>query len=352
MRHLMLTLCCCAAFAACGSDKKTAATTEGTASDGSGATPLSALALNASKMAQQATASSQSQADQSETASSGSDDNSGTADSANGTPSLAKGRGGELGIRPQPGVDFNQVVAIDFNVSLDFNAYVGPNQATANGNVNVAIRHGSNGNSNITLQGTIEETDSKGHHLRQSTEPNITVAKEGSRKGGKVVRELRGIIRRTLTADTAAASFDLLIDHTDTIVTDLYANSSLTNRTISGSASVTDADSGDSAVLTFTNLTRSSPKVCLCPTGGSISAAYTHAGTTKTIDHTFSTTCGEVTVEEHLTAAASAKATDTAAATTTTAAQGLTTSSDGTSVSSGIQTSVSAKVVWANCIPG
>ncbi len=339
-----MTVACFAALAACGSNKTTSSTTANTTGSTGTTGTASKYALNSSTMAEQATTSCQNQADQSETATSGSDDSSGTS-----KLTLDQSRGGFLGIHPQPGIDFNMPVAGDFNVALNFQSYVGPDSCTSDGNVQVYVQHHANGDNSIVLQGTIQQSYANGHDIEQSTDPTITIVKQGTRAGGRVVREINGIVHRTLmSADNPNADFNFLIDHNGTVVTDIYVSGSLSSRTITGNSSITDGTSGDSAVITFTNVVRPAPTTCLCPTAGTISVAYTHANATETISHAFNGTCGQVTISENLSAAAAVAA----GATATTAPSSTTASATGsTTASASAATSSTSTVTWDNCIP-
>lgn len=304
-------------MAACGSDKKTSSSTASTTDESSSTSAaVSTAATTASKMAQQTTISSQSQADQSETATSGSDDSSGTTDSS------SKKKGGSLQINPDPTIDFNNVLASDFNVALNFNNYIAADNASTNGDLSAKVHKGSNGNVTVSLEGTINQTYPNGQQIHQSCEPNFAVTKQGTKDTGKVVRDLRGIVIRTLeSAENPNLDFNFRINHTDTIVTDLYTTSDLTSRTITGTATISDANNTDSAVITFNNVVRPNPSVCLCPTEGSITVALTENSTTDTITNTFNGTCGQVAVSESVSASvAVSTSTKTAATTSSTTA--------------------------------
>jgi len=104
-------------------------------------------------------------------------------------------------------------------------------QATINSTIDMVVRYGSCGTSHIVLYRLVDKTDTKSHHMTQITELFITLVKEGSHKSGNAVHKRRGVTCRTLSASTTAASFDLLILHTETIVTSFYMDSSLTSCT-------------------------------------------------------------------------------------------------------------------------
>ena len=304
-------------FVGCGSSpsaSSNASSAAATAADTTGATIAApnAVSLTGSKIAQQSTSSAQAQADQSETATSGSDDGSGTSKMANIR------HGGVLGVRPSAGAVLgNGPISADFNVTLDFNAYLGPNSATANGAMSVDVHHGMGGDCNVYLTGSITETFSGGREIHQSTDPNIHVAKMGTRAVGRVVREIDGIVRRTLAnAQDANEDFDLLIDHTGTTVTDLYLDSTLSSRSITGTIMVTDETTQATATVAFNDVTRPNPETCLCPTSGSITVTLVTAATTETSTHAFTATCGQVQV----TVTGSAKTTSSTASSPTSAA--------------------------------
>jgi len=365
MKLRSYAVCLLALLAACGTEKSQATAADETAANGangSSALPAttSSLALGASKMAQQTTASSQSQADQSETATSGSDDQSGTSKLVQ-----KREQRGQLGIHPTSGIDFNDLISGhlsgDFDVALDFNAWLGPDLGSANGNVTVSVHRGGDDGDDITLTGSIEQAYDDSRHIHQSTEPNITVTKKGSRGMGKVVRQIRGTLRRMLqSTGDPNTDFDFLINHQSTVVTDLYASSTLTSRTVSGTATVTDANNAVTAVITFNDVVRPAPSVCLCPTQGSITVAYTAAGVTQTITHAFNGTCGQVVVTEPWSTAAVANGSAQAMAALSGSSSGVSgtassstasagTASSSTTAGSAVHTSLST---WDLCTPG
>jgi hypothetical protein len=166
---------------------------------------------------------------------------------------------------------------------------------------------------------------------------------------GKVVREIRGTLRRMLqTTGDPNTDFDFLINHQSTVVTDLYTSSTLTSRTLSGTATVTDGNNAITAVITFNDVVRPAPSVCLCPTQGSITVNYTAGEATETITHTFNGTCGQVVVTEPWSAAV-AVSRSAEATTASSATASSTTASSGTTASSAVYTSLSA---WDFCTPG
>jgi hypothetical protein len=323
-----------ALVAACGSDK----TVDEAPAPVLG--PISASKLASSKMVEQATTSTQTQADQSETATSGSDDASGTSKAS------ANQRRGEVNIRVTPTVNFTNPLSADFNVVLDFNNYVGPNAAAQNGNVQIVVRGGkSKDDHGMVITGDVSETYDGNHKIKQSTEPNIQINKSGNRGVGRVVREIKGVVRRALQdATDPNDTFNFLIDHTDTIVTDLYEANILSSRAINGTVKVTDTTNAAKALITFNNVSRPAPSTCLCPTSGNITVAYTREGNTEATSHAFSSTCGEVVITD---VAASAPTSTTVKAT----ASAESTANDASLATASAPTSVSSKVTWAFCTP-
>lgn len=325
--------------AACGSDKSTTSipVTEGgdsTIAPGSNTLPSGAT-FTSSKMAQQATSSSQNQADQSETATSGSDDNSGT----------SRHLGGALGIHASPNVTFANPMGADFNVTLNFAAYEGPDDCARNGNVQVNVSHGSDGTSDVVLSGSISESYSNDRTVMQSTEPNIRIVKRGARDAGQVIREIQGALRRTLNnAANPDTDFDYLINHTGTVVTDVYTSGTLSNRTINGTVTITDAQHGASATLAFENVGRATPATCLCPTSGTITVDYTAAGKSENTSHTFNGTCGQVVMVD-----LSAVATASASTQSSTSSAGTASS---TSANGSVSSAATTTVLWDFCTPG
>lgn len=333
----------------CGSSpSKTAAQADATGEAQTNPAPTAAstrYALTSSKIAQQSTASSQTQADQSETATSGADDGSGTSKRAD------RKRGGQLGIDAPAGITLTGgPITADFNVTLDFNAYLGPNAATSQGRVHGDVRHGPDGDCDVVLTGSITESFSGSRDVKQATNPNVHIVKKGTRAAGKVVRQISGFVRRSLAdAQDANNDFDLSLDHTGTLVTDLYADNALTTRTLQGTVQVVDAKSGAMGTVTFNNVTRPDPAQCLCPTSGTITVALTRGTNTEVVTHTFSSTCGVVGAAGSIEATVASKLGNTE--TTTTAA-----ASSDTSVSSGVVSSntsmrFSEVVNWPDCLP-
>jgi hypothetical protein len=260
---------------------------------------LSASTFSAAKMVGETTWSLQNYADQSETATSGFDD-------ASGTGVSSQPRGGSLVLSVEPNSFFESPKSGNANLTLAFNAFLaGSSYRAQTGTMNIVVRGEIGGNeSSLVMNGELTE-DQGGYTVKQSEEPNVRVLKIGSRGDGQVTRKISGTIRRTMGKDfTAGDNFNLIINHNNTVVTDLYTNNSLQKRTITGTVDVMDAAGSATARLTYTNVERPTPIACLCPTSGNISMAYVDGGMTKTTTHTFNEVCGEVFITEDNTSVA------------------------------------------------
>lgn len=356
------------ALAACGSDSSPTAVQNGNvplttdangvpAVGSGGNAPATALVSNnasSSKMAQQSTASADEQADLSETATTGEDDDSGVAPEPKGTSAdfdfKAKGGAGWGAgpVKPKEPMDAFEA-SISFKgkkhgngmLSGNVNAMVTPNPRPV-GSASAAL------DANMSMVFTLDfnKTMKNGDTVTVVTEPNIVVTKTGRRdRNGTVTRTIDGTVHRTLTSvKNANDNFDLTISHTGTKVVDVYASNKLSTRTTSGTTTVVNNISGETAVTTFNDLQRGKPGACQCPTAGSVVLKVTAKDGTVS-DHTYTFAgCGSADVDVRAEASASAAA----------GAKGMGTN-DGMATAGNANGTVSSsarvtgKLTWADC---
>lgn len=378
MRLSFATLPCLFALSlvACGSDKdkgQPSANTQetGSSADGNGTASQAATGnsqasnqvltnyASSSKMAQQSTASADEQSDMSETATTGEDDDSGaaTAPKAPGSgPGAAFGfsANGKAGWGNSPSAPMDE-----FTASMSFRGNKHGN-AMLSGNVNAMVAPtphpmGSmadavNANLTMTLVMDFNRTLGNGETITVVTEPNVVVTKSGRRDHGvgTVTRTLNGTVHRTLSgAKDGNDNFDLTITHNGTTVVDAYMGNRLSTRTTSGTTTVVNNISKETAVTTFNQLVRGKPSDCQCPTGGSVEVKVTaQDGTVSDHTYTFAGTCGAANVDVHADVSAAAAANAAAMASN---GNGIAGNANAT-VSSAAH--LSGQLTWANCAIG
>lgn len=357
------------ALAACGSDSSTNAagnanlplTTDANgvpAVATGGNTPTAALVSNnasSSKMAQQSTASADEQADLSEAATTGEDDDSGVAPAPKGNSASfdfkAKGGAGwgSAPVKPNEPMDaFEASLSFKGNkhgngmLSGNVNALVTPNPRPVGG-VTAAL----DANMSMVFTLDLNKTMKNGDTITVVTEPNIVVTKSGrrNRTNGTVTRTIDGTVHRTLTSvKNANDNFDLTISHTGTKVVDVYASNKLSTRTTSGTTTVVNHITGETAVTTFNDLQRGKPSACQCPTGGSVLVKVTGKdGTVSDHSYTFAG-CGAADVDVKANVSASASAGAKAMGTD----DGMATAGNANGAVSSTA-HVTGKLTWADC---
>lgn len=354
-------------FAACGDSKTPTTQTTATVTDGNNAstnttttegnTTVSNAVLSSSssssKMVQQAHADAEEQSDLSETATTGTDD-------AGGSQKSPRNPSASFSFHTSAAVNLG-AVASAFEADVQFHGLKGSN-ATLNGNVKANVaptpmpanNSVDDGNLTVVLTLDVNRTLANGDVITVVTEPNLTLTKSGRRTGTTVIRTLNGMVRRTLNSSVDAnANFDLEITHAGTKVVDTYASGALSTRVTSGTTTVANKLTGETAAVTFNDLTRGKPSTCLCPTGGSVQMVVTDPnGQVSNHTYDFSGTCGSATVD--VTAAATADVSKTADANTV---DGTATATANTAAASNGNATVSStahvhgELSWQDCLP-